>query len=425
MIQWLTVATFLSSCGLHVTTVPNSSGQSATIGTLTPNANYYDEIASGPLASGGYRYTPSGIAGAYQITSALGDGTGQTIALIDDLGSPNVQSDLASFSQEFNLPSAQLTVAYPEGTPAWDDTTCHFGTTEIGFSSVCAAWAAEISLDVQMAHAIAPGANLLLVIVNPLGATTVADYLQLKMTAVDYAVAQGATVVSMSWGYSEYSGINGFDTHFNVPGVTFVAAAGDSPGQLSWPGTSPYVLSVGGTQLEYDNSFRDESAWYRTGGGVSQYVPIPSYQVGIGGTASTTNRSVPDVAAMADGGSGFWVYDSINGPAFNGDTRPLVNGMPQAVPNTRYNWIAGDGTSAATPFWAGIIALANGKRTTPLGDVHAALYGKNAATGFLDITLGCIDPYSPSPICAGTGYDLATGLGVPIGSTLVPYLISQ
>src|SRR5206468_2022041 len=115
-------------------------------------------------------------------------------------------------------------------------------------------WGLETSLDVEWAHAIAPGAKILLVEANSSSLTDL-------LAAVNYARNQpGVSVVSMSWGAGEWSGESAYDSTFTTPaghaGVTFVASSGDSgsAGAPEWPSVSPNVLAVGGTQLSVDAS---------------------------------------------------------------------------------------------------------------------------------------------------------------------------
>ncbi len=370
------------------------------------------------LSNGNYVYTPSGIQAAYQITSNLGEGQGQTIAIIDRIGNPNIQGDLAAFSTAFGLPQANLTIQYMQGQPTYNNATCNFSVrTTNGFQNICAAWTSETALDVEMVHAIAPQANILLVFE---GAQTEDS----TVAAVDYAVAQGANVVTMSFSYYEFPSEDTlYDSHFNIPGVTFVASSGDAGDTVNWPAVSQYVLAVGGTHLQYNPSTesRSETAWPKSGGGISQFVTIPSYQQNVGGDASTTYRSVPDVAIVADSATGVFVYDSTNGPYVNGFGSGWVNGVPAQSPLTDLNWVISSGASVGSPMWAGLIALANGKRasSSPLGDVHAAIYAA-PSSDFNDITSGCVF----SGFCAGVGFDLLTGLGTPVANQLINYLIN-
>src|ERR1035437_8008255 len=218
---------------------------------------------NGPNSTAGsVYYTPAQIRHAYgfdQLALKALNGTGQTIAIIDAYGSSSIQNDLNIFCSQFGITPATVVIDYPQGKPLSN-----------------AGWAEETSLDVEWAHAIAPGAKIVLV------AAKSASYTDL-LGAVDYAVnTVHATVVSMSWGGSESSAEtgNGYDSHFNVPGVTFVASAGDSGEGVEWPAASPYVVGVGGTSLYLnpDNSRVSETVWSGSGGGISAYESAPSWQ---------------------------------------------------------------------------------------------------------------------------------------------------
>ena len=324
-------------------------------------------------------YSPAQIRHAYGFDQITGSGTGQTIAIVDAYGSPTLASDLAVFCNTFGLPQATLNIYYPQGTPASDS-----------------GWALETSLDVQWAHAIAPGATLAVVVAK---SASLSDLL----SAVDYAVnTVGAKQVSMSWGAGEFRSETRNDSHFNKTGVAFFAASGDNGSGVLWPGASPYVVSVGGTTLNLDNTgiVTSETAWSGSGGGVSVYESKPSYQTG---WQSTSKRTVPDVAYNADPYTGYPVYIS----NYNGSS----------------GWITVGGTSAGAPQWAAQQALVNASRSTSLGNVVAAIYsvaGVAYAADFFDITSGSNGGYS-----AKTGYDYVTGLGSTNSPNLIPALIKK
>ena len=329
-------------------------------------------------------YNPSQVRHAYGIDRLAATGANQTIAIVDAYGSPSVQKDLNTFCSYFGLPTTSVAIYYPQGKPAPNT-----------------GWAQETALDVEWAHAVAPGAKIVLVVAKT------ASFNNL-LGAVDYAVNNlGATVVSMSWGGSEFSGETSYDYHFIHNGVTFVASAGDSGEStgVEWPAASPYVVSVGGTSLSLDaNANRtSETAWSSSGGGISQYEVRPTYQSGWSGL---TARGVPDVSYLADPNTGVEVV-------YGG--RLYVFG----------------GTSVGAPQWAGLIALANSLRTAGSGTLNSAntaLYTLAQSNGtyvvnpanFLDISSGNngADPDDYAVI----GYDLVTGVGSPLADGLVPAL---
>lgn len=331
-------------------------------------------------------YTPVQIKTAYGISQVASTGSGQTIAIVDAYGSPTIANDLAVFSKKFGLPSTNLTVAYPQGKITLGD----------------AGWALETSLDVEWAHTIAPNAKILLVVAK---SSSIANLL----AAVDYATSHGAQVVSNSWGGSEFSSELSYESHFQHPGTVYVASSGDNGAGVEWPAVSPNVLSVGGTTLNVDSTgnYLSESGWSGSGGGVSSYEAVPSYQSNWS-TIVGTHRGVPDVALNADPNTGIPVYDS-----------------------TKYNrqsgWFEVGGTSFSAPVWAALIALADQGRTAPLTGINAItdlynLAGTAGSTGYAtnynDITKGS-NGQATLP-----GYDLVTGIGSLKGNSLIPNLTS-
>ena len=328
-----------------------------------------------------YPITPSEMRHAYGFDQVSGTGAGQTIAIVDAFDDPNISSDLHTFDQRYGLADPVFTKATPQGQPAPD----------IG-------WAQEISLDVEWAHAIAQGANILLV-------ESVDNSLTNLLGAVDYAASQaGTVVVSMSWGSNEFSGETGYDSHFAHSGVTFVASAGDTGSVTEWPAVSPNVVGVGGTSLHITSSggYRGEAGWSGSGGGISSQESKPSYQTYV--TQSNTKRTSPDVAYEADPNTGVAVYDS------------YVGG---------FGWGQYGGTSVGAPQWSALVAIADQGRSTPLSSSGTlnGLYGllnsshQIDTTKLNDITRGSSGHYSAAP-----GYDLVTGLGTPKANTLIPYL---
>src|SRR2546422_9166845 len=207
-------------------------------------------------------------------------GSGQTIAIVDAYDDPNIESDLATFSAQYGLPSCTTTNG------------CFTKATPQGLPKSNTSWGLEESLDVEWAHAMAPGAKIILVEAQD-------SFLSSLLSAVDYAARQpNVHQVSMSWVTSEFSGESSYDYHFNVAGVSFIASSGDSGTSVSYPAASPYVVSVGGTTLNVDGSgkLQSETAWSGSGGGVSSYESKPSYQTGFN---SNSGRGVPDVSYVA------------------------------------------------------------------------------------------------------------------------------
>ncbi len=322
-------------------------------------------------------------------TDPLLCGHGQTIAIVDAYDDPNVANDLNTFDSQFNLPACTTANG------------CFTKSTPQGTSSTDSGWALEISLDVQWAHSIAPGAKIVLV-----EAST--SSLGNLLSAVDTAVGTGAQQVSNSWGGSEFSTESSYDYHYNTAKTSFFVSSGDGGHGVYWPAASPYVISVGGTTLTTGTSgnWVSETAWTDSGGGVSAYEPKPSYQNNFN---TNTKRTVPDVAYDGNPNTGVYVYDSV-----------LINGESGW-------WIVG-GTSAGAPQWAALSAIANSKNANLASASYGtsnALYGSAVGslygTNYHDITSGSNG--NCGAVCnAAVGYDEVTGLGSPQANNLISHL---
>lgn len=352
--------------------------------------------------AGAEGFTPSQIRDAYGMNqvsfgSVTGNGAGQTIALIDAYNDPTIQADLTAFDAAFGLANTTLTVVNQNGAttglPAVDPEGP--GSDD---------WEVEEALDVEWAHAMAPGADIILVEATDSSPSNL-------FAAANWARQEtGVSVVSMSWGGNETSSETQYDSIFTTPsghiGVTFIASTGDSSAPAGYPAYSPNVLAVGGTELSVDSlgNYQSETGWSGSGGGISQVEAQPSYQTGIV-TQSTTNRTAPDVAFDANPSSGVSVYDSYN----NGTVDP---------------WEIIGGTSLGAPSWAGIIAVADqgrviaGEATLQSNSGTLPLIYSAPTSDFHDITSG------NNGFSAGVGYDLVTGRGSPVVNLLIPYLVS-
>lgn len=251
-------------------------------------------------------------------------------------------------------------------------------------------WELEASLDVEWAHAIAPGAKILLVEARSSSGTDL-------LNAINYARSQaGVVAVSMSWGGSEFSTEALYDSDFtSTNGVVFFAAAGDSGTGVEWPAVSPNVIGVGGTTLHLSstNALQSETAWSGSGGGVSTFETEPSYQTAYGITIGGGKRTVPDVSYDADPNSGVAVYDSYSYDGQNG-------------------WFQVGGTSEGAPQWAAIDALGKSVSSKQL---YSDAKLSSASSFFRDITSGT-NGTCGSVCTAVSGYDTVTGLGSPASS---------
>lgn len=356
------------------------------------------DLAKAAATSGPTGYSPNQLQTAYgfkQVSIASGaNGFGQTIAIVDAYHDPTILSDLQAFDRAFGLADPpSLTVMNQNGSTA---------ASSLPSTDPNKGWELEEALDVEWAHALAPAAKIVLVEAN---SASYADLLTAVQTAANLP---GVSVVSMSWGGSEFASESAYNSIFTTPsghqGVTFVASTGDSGAPGGFPAYSPNVLAVGGTTLTINSSgaYVSESAWADSGGGISQYVSQPAYQNGVV-TQTTTKRAIPDVAFDADPNSGVAVYDSFT----NGTAKP---------------WSQVGGTSLSAPAWGAIVSIIDQARAqNGLGSLDGAsqtlpmLYqlDKTTPSAFHDITTG------NNGFAAGTGYDLVTGLGSPVVNTLV------
>jgi subtilase family serine protease len=400
-------------------------------------------------------YTPAQINSAYGINRlrfAGLDGRGQTIAITGAFFSPTLLDDANSFSRQFGLPRlgrwnyrervAPGTRQYPQD-PAETQS-----------------WYIEQALDVEWAHAVAPGARI-----EYVGAANDAGGLdQAVNEVVDHHLAN---IVSNSWGLPESLAPRGEILAMNAvfeqaaaEGIGVYFASGDdgdnraAAGRVSagFPDSSPWVTSVGGTSLAIDRrgGYQWESGWgttttdwngkawspkapgefmYGAGGGPSHVFPMPSYQVGIVPSALATWRGVPrraepDIAMDADPQTGVTFAQ----------TYVLPNGRRRIIDS----WIGG--TSLAAPLAAGVMALSDQWSRHPHGFVNPALYRLSGTPALHDVAGGhgsiavlrnALAPDGSiatrlrsfdrdSSLAAGSGWDPVTGLG----SLNVPALIA-
>ncbi len=323
-----------------------------------------------------------------------GDGSGQTIAVINAYDNPKfvdtgssgfANSDLHKFDVAMGLPDP------PSFRKVDENGHQSYPSTDPG-------WANEAALDVEWAHALAPKANILLVEAYSASLTDLIN------VAVQYAKQQpGVSEISMSFATKDDPSETQYDSYFHTPsghgGVTFLAASGDNGSAGGYPAYSPNVVSVGATSLSLtsSNTISGETGRSTSGGGISSYENKPGYQYSV--TQSSTHRTSPDVAFDGDPNTGVSVYDS-----FNGGSLP---------------WYKVGGTSFSAPAWAGLVAIANQARAhLGLSSLDGStqtlprLYELNSSD-FHDITTGS-NGYS-----AQSGYDLVTGRGTPIASKLV------
>ncbi|GAA4483248.1 S53 family peptidase [Microbacterium panaciterrae] len=421
------------------------------------------------------------------------DGAGQTIVLVDAYGSPTAANDVNFFAQTFGGPTPDFEAVSPLGAPDYTNPTGK-GIGQSG-PNAAASWAGEANLDVQWAYAMAPKAHIVLLSTPP-AETQGVQGLPNLMKAIDWAVTKypSGTVFSMSFGTDEQTFGSGaaakaqftkFDQTFQrglAKGDTFFSSSGDngstgfvrshrattvgSTPEVSYPNVSPYVTSVGGTQVQSGwtwNPTQDvpyladgsrnpdywgwnaggdsEAVWNEggfaigTGGGLSTVYQRPAFQDGVSGVVGGA-RGVPDLAWNAAVNGGVLVYHTYF---------PSTQGAPA--------WGVFGGTSAASPQAAAATAIGNQARAAagkaPIGDLNKVLYSasfdKSAAfddvvpqkygttpSGMLDSNRmwdiaadGSLTPNVVPGYPTTGGYDLTTGWGAPRLPGYVAQLVAQ
>ncbi len=368
------------------------------------------------------------------------DGRGQTIVIVDAFGSTTMAHDLGVFDRAFGLPAPpSFSVITPAGAPT---------TTNAG-------WAGETTLDVEWAHSMAPGADILLV-ETPTSENEGTSGFPAIVKAETYVIDHHlGGVISQSFSATEQTfpsrqsllDLRGSYLDAAAEGVSVLTASGDSGAAdvqkngryylhpvTSWPDSDPLVTGVGGTALQLDasgNHLAPDIVWNETdsaavnaffgstapdpaagGGGLSVIFDRPSYQDPVKSVVGN-QRGVPDIALSAACDGAVDTY--------------------QSFPGQPAGWYLACGTSEATPLFAGIVALADQAAGHPLGNLNPALYALGQdkhAHGLVDVTDGTttVSFREGGPVHtvvgaqAVPGYDLASGLGTVDAARLVPAL---
>ena len=285
-------------------------------------------------------YSPQDIQNAYGLTHLLNagyTGAGETIIIIDSFGSPTIQEDLSTFDAGYGLPDPpSFTVLAPLGSVPFDSSN----PAQVG-------WAAETTLDVEWAHALAPGASIVL-LTSPVNETEgvqgLPEFLQLEQYALDHHLGK---IISQSWvatentlfdpaGQQVMADFERFYLRAALENVTVLASSGDAGcanvdistnyypfPTVGFPASSPLVTAVGGTSLYADTegNYQSETVWNSTGtwgagasgGGVSQQFSEPLYQYLLPASVQRKlnhHRGIPDVAYNADPNTSILIYVS-------------------------------------------------------------------------------------------------------------------
>jgi subtilase family serine protease len=342
-----------------------------------------DVVSSLPIVHSGTAvagYDAAQLEAAYRLP--ITRGAGQTIAVVDAYDDPSAEADLATYRSSNGLPRCTTANGcfrklnqggaagpYPPSDPGWG---------------------IEISLDLDMVSAGCPQCHIVLV------EATSSSFLDLGISE-DTAAAMGVAAISNSYGSQEFNGMQQYEQYYRHPGTTILVSSGDSGfGPASFPAVMGNVIAVGGTTLTAASDARgwSEIAWYAASSGCSAYIAKPSWQH----DDHCFMRTVADVSADADPTPGLAVYDTSFPPGFDG---------------LNPGWITVGGTSASSPFIAGVVGLAgNGKTIGPgylyrhAGDFFDVIGGSNGYCG-------SVHDY----LCNGVkGYDGPTGVGSPNGA---------
>jgi subtilase family serine protease len=394
-------------------------------------------------------YGPAQVRRAYGLPALYAKGVtgrGATIVIVDSYGSPTIRNDLTAFDRAYRLPAPpKFQIIRPAGPiPAYDPA-----------SSDMVGWAGETTLDVEWAHAVAPGANLLLV-ETPVSETEGVHGFPQIVAAEKYVLNHHlGDVISQSFSATEETfpaksalqALRGAYQLAQKDHVTVLTASGDAGAAdvgldqttyfafrvTSWPDSDPLVTGVGGTQLHFTaqgapaaptvwndtynpkaNEFTNNNKGpnpLASGGGTSIFFTRPGYQNSVRDVVGGS-RGVPDISMSAACDGAVDTYSSYQGAASG--------------------WSPECGTSEATPLFAGIVALADQVAGHSLGLINPALYQLAAEhmPGLVDVTNGNNTvsftqggrEQTVTGFAARPGYDLATGLGTVNAPYFVPEL---
>jgi subtilase family serine protease len=368
---------FTSNC-FHGPTTDNLTTNGG-LPAATYTGNLYDSTNIG-----GCGYTPPEIHTAYNLSALYKegyDGKGQTIVIFEICNTATIQSDANAFSAQFGLPAL---------------TSANFSVIEYPVPAPCDYPSVEESLDVEWAHAIAPGANIV-VLVGP-NFEQVSGFAQDIDIALLYAVSNHlGNVVSFSYGLPEIDFAPADLDQTNlitqiaaISGVSANFSSGDSgdytefgiPATVEYPASTQYGTAVGGISLALNssNAIRWQSGWGTnlnvlddlglvsdpplgffdagSGGGPSAFFPKPGFQHKLPGSF----RRLPDIS---------WIADPFTGVVF-------ALSYPGFYPPLEWSTVGG--TSVACPMFSALWAIANQEAGTPLGQAARYVYSMPSST---------------------------------------------
>ena len=385
----------------QVCPTPTSPGLMACLSVIKPSSISHDALR--PDLANPFAYRPVDLQKAYNlVAAAAGHGKGMTVAIVDGGDDPDAAQNLAAYRKEWGLPACHAAT----GAGCVVRVNQNGKASPLPIADPTGSWELEESLDLDMVSAICPNCRIMLVEASFDHASIPNAYdpsIAQFAAAENSAVALGATFISNSWGGPESVADQAYNSAFRHPGVTITVAAGDAGYGVSYPASTQFVTSVGGTSLTpAPGTSRGwtESAWSGTGSGCSAIGAKPAWQAPDNRSPDgCLTRTDNDVSAVADPNTGVWIYD----------TYPYLG---QAL-----DWQPIGGTSAASPIIAAVYALAG----TPKRATYPAsyLYQKGHSAHLYPVTSGTngwCETFR-AYLCHGEpGYDAPTGLGTPDGT---------
>ena len=391
-------------------------------------------------------YDPYQIRHAYGIDTLINagfTGKGKTIVIIDAFQNPNLIQQLNVQDGFYGLPGLNGLGAPTDPnlgtfTQVAPDGLTPFVPSDPNMSS----WAQEISLDVMWAHAIAPGANITLVLAK---SNADADILSATKYAIDNNLGD---VISQSFGEDEscmdpnlLAEQHQLFAEATMKNITIFASSGDSgAGQGSCDGNSlvqaasspavdPLVTAVGGTELQCVSAIAWQ-AWVAIRRRIQHLAPTKArlYEISlplaqaaaVSAYCSTSRRTRKEPSRAQQRGVPDVAHDAA---AEQGGVLTYLD-----IPGLQTGFYLFGGTSAGSPQWSAILAIAGQEAGHDLGFINTALYHigqapPHYAASFNDVTNGNNAFGGVAGFAAGPGWDPATGLGTPIADQLVDYLI--
>jgi hypothetical protein len=382
---------FTTTPGSNQVIVVIDPANSVAESTYSDNSYSFNFTATAPVV-GGLSYTAAEMRQAYGITSipnfgsATPDGTGQTIAIVDAFNDPTCVTDLNGFDQDMALSttsSESLYQAYGAASSFFSvfnqsgsNITANVASSgSNGVPEVDSGWDGEITLDIEWAHSIAPGAKIDLIEAN-----TASD---LNTAEIAAAKLPGVSVVSNSWGGGESSGDSSSNSVFTTPtghtGVTFLAATGDSGAPGGYPAYSPNVVAIGGTQLTLSsNAYGSETTWS---------FPTPDQTLNNGGSSYSQSGS------WTSASGGFSSGYSVAAGGTNAQATWTTSGVTGTV-ELSTTWIANaaNATNATYTVYDGSASSGNILGTVSVNQAKAAVGTPDGSSQF--VYLGDFSPDS-------------------------------